>query len=213
MSETLNDFVSGTKKTLGLKQKRTLQPHTDCRYDNPEKKLDGKISACQSQVIGIIIDSKIRKAVDDAVMTVGNCLGDALLTAMDNVIIPRVEIVLRSITGCSSGHGPESAVQKLDGRDFIRNTENIPLISAFNHLDLHIQEDRNAQIRDIESFGENVFPALRLNHYRRTEAHHNYDFPNLRQFLLYLAKKKQFLTLNLIRLCSKSSLREMKVIQ
>ena len=42
-----------------------------------------------------------RLAVDSAVMTVENRMHDAILTAMDNVVISRVNLALRSITESS----------------------------------------------------------------------------------------------------------------
>ena len=47
------------------------------------------------------IDDKIMKVVDNAVLTVENRVHDATVTAIDNVIIPQVEMTVRSITGSS----------------------------------------------------------------------------------------------------------------
>ena len=77
----------------------------------------------------IYIDNKIRKVVCIAVLTVENCMHEAILTAMDKIVIPRVEMTVRSITG-SSLHGPNSAVQSPDRRDLTGNTENTPLMLA-----------------------------------------------------------------------------------
>ena len=54
-------------------------------------------------------------------MTVENRMRDAILTAMDKVVIPRAEMTVRSITG-SSGHGPNSVVQNPARRDFTGNS-------------------------------------------------------------------------------------------
>ena len=45
-------------------------------------------------------------------MTVENCMHHAILTAIENVLIPRVEMPVKSITG-STGHGMNSEVQSL----------------------------------------------------------------------------------------------------
>ena len=74
---------------------------------------------------------------------------DAILTAMDKISIPRVEIAVRSITG-SSGHGPNNVVQKPDWRDFTENTENTPLMSASSRLDLNIDQEGIDETRDVE---------------------------------------------------------------
>ena len=110
--------------------------------------------------------------VDSAVKTVENCMDDAILTATDNVVIPRVELAVRWITG-SSRHGPISTVQNPDENDFIGNTENTPLKSVWSRLDLNIDHYRIDETRDIESFEDGDFPALRLNNYRQAHAHHS----------------------------------------
>ena len=79
--------------------------------------------------LNVLVDDKIRKRVDNAVMTVENCMPDTILTAMDNVVIPRVEMAVGSITGLS-GQGPSSVFQNPDQRQFTRNTENFLLMSA-----------------------------------------------------------------------------------
>ena len=54
-------------------------------------------------------------------MSAENRMHDAILTAMGNVVIPRVEVAVRSITG-SSGQGPSGVVQNADRTDFTGNT-------------------------------------------------------------------------------------------
>ena len=93
---------------------------------------------------------------------------------MDKVVISRVEMVVRSITG-SSGHGRNSVVQNLDRGYFKGNSENTPFMSASSRLDLNIDRDRIDDSRDIESFEDSDFPALRPNHDRRAHFHHNAD--------------------------------------
>ena len=83
-------------------------------------------SASQNQVIENNVDGKIRRAVDNAVLTDENRMHDGIATAMDTVVIPRVDMALKSITG-SSGHGPNSEVQNPDRRDFLEDAGNTPL--------------------------------------------------------------------------------------
>ena len=125
MNGTLNDFVIGNGTNVGAMENGTLEQQTNGNYNNFEKAVD---RASQNQVIENNIDDKIGKAVDNAVMTVENCMHDAIFTAMDKVVIPRVEMAVRSITG-SSGHGPNFVVQNPDRRNFTGNTENTPLMA------------------------------------------------------------------------------------
>ena len=88
----------------------TNSQHDDFgRLDNSER---------QNQVIENHIDDQITRAVSSAVMTVKNRTHDAILTAIDNVIIARVEMAVKSITG-SKGHRINSEVQNPDRENFV----------------------------------------------------------------------------------------------
>ena len=82
-------------------ESQTLEQQTKCQHDDFEIFV---YRARQNKVIENNIYEKIRKAVDSAVTTVENGMHDANLTAMDNVVFPRVEMAVRSIT-FSSRHG------------------------------------------------------------------------------------------------------------
>ena len=62
-------------------------------------------------------------------MALENRMQDAIFTAMDNVIIPRVEMAVRSIME-SPGRGLSSVVQNPDQKDVKGNLEITPLKSA-----------------------------------------------------------------------------------
>ena len=123
-----------TANTLG---NETLEPQANGRLKNFEKIVD---TASQNQVIRNNNDDKIRDAVDSAVIAVENRIYDAILTAMNDVVIPRVEMAVKSITS-SSGNGPNSIVQNPARRDFTGNTENTRLRSASSWSDLNIEQD------------------------------------------------------------------------
>ena len=108
-------------------------------------------------------------------MTVENCMHDAILTTMDNVLFPRVEKAVTAITG-SSGQGPSNVVQNPDRRDFTGNNENTPTMSASSRLDLNVDQDRNDETRNVENFEDGDFAASRPNYDRRANAHHSKFF-------------------------------------
>ena len=87
---------------------KKLEPQANGRYNFAERS-NNENSTCQNQVTKNNLDDKFRKPVDDVVMTVKNCMLDAILTAKDRVVISRVEMALGSITE-SSGQGPISLV-------------------------------------------------------------------------------------------------------
>ena len=60
-------------------------------------------------------------------MTVVNCMQDAVLRAIDSVVIPRVEMAVKWITD-ATGHGTNREVQNPDRKDFLRNVRSTPLM-------------------------------------------------------------------------------------
>ena len=129
LNKTLNESVHGNSTNVSAIENKTLVPQANGRFNNGECIFNGENSACQNQVLEDKIDDKIRKVVYIAVMTLDNRMHDAVFTAMDSVVIPQVEMVIRSFTG-SSGEGLSSVVQKPDRKDFTGNTEKNPLMSA-----------------------------------------------------------------------------------
>ena len=142
--------------------------------------------ARQSHVIENNIDEQITRVVSSAVMTVENGMHDAILTALDNVVIPSVEMAAQSTTG-STGHGKYSEVQNPDQRDFLGNNRNTPLMSASSRLYLDNKLNRNDETHNIEDFEDGDFPALKPNYDRRAHAHHKCSLQlyvkNLRRWL------------------------------
>ena len=110
LDDTLNDFVIVNGTTFDSMGNEDLKSQAHGHYDDLEKIIDG---ASGIEVIGCITDDRIRNSVDSAVIAVRTCMHDASLTALNNVIIPRVELAVGSITG-SSGNEPNSIVQNLD---------------------------------------------------------------------------------------------------
>ena len=106
-NETSNDFVIGNSNNISATGNETLKLQVNGRYNNAERIFNGETSACQNQVVENNIDDKIRKAVYDTVMTVKNRMHDLILTAIDNVVIPRVEMAVRSQ---SPGHQDKGLV-------------------------------------------------------------------------------------------------------
>ena len=147
-----------------LEQQTNGRPNDFERVDN---------SAHQNQVIENNIDDQITRAVSSVVMTVENCMHDAILTAIDNVVYPRVEMAVKSITG-STGHGTNSEVQNPDRRNFLGNIRNFLLMSASSRLDLDNEINRNDETCYNEDFKDDDLPALRPNYDRRTHAHHTF---------------------------------------
>ena len=156
LDETLNDNVIGNSVNVIVSESENLEQQTDGQCNDSER-VDN--SVCQNQVLENEVDNKITKAVSSAVMTVQNRLHDAILAAIDDVVIPRVEMAVKSITG-STGHGTNGEVQNPVRRDFIGNFRNTPLTSASSLLDLDKELNRNDETRNDVDFEHGNFPAL-----------------------------------------------------
>ena len=169
MDETLNDFVIGNGTTVDFMRNEGSELEADGHHKNFVGIVD---SASQNQVIGSNTDDRIRNAVDSAVIAVKNCLYDVIFTAMNNVVIPRVEMPVRLITG-SSGNGPNSLVQKPDRRDFMGSTENTPLRLASGRLDSDVKQYERNETRNIDNSEDGDCSATRLNYDRRAHANQN----------------------------------------
>ena len=171
MNETLNDFVTGNDTDGSAIGIESLQPQTNGLSCNFGRITAGENSACQDRAVEKKIDEKIRKAVDNALLTFKN--RNAILKAMDNIVIPRVETAVRLITGLS-GRGFCSMIQNRDQRDFTENTESTLLMSASSRKDLNVDQDKNDEKCNVGNFDAGHFPALRPDFDRNAHAHHNY---------------------------------------
>ena len=85
LDETLKDFIIGNGTSVNAMENEILGQQTG----GPYKIVEGFYnSSSQNQVVENKIVDKIRRAVDNAVLTVENCMHDAILTAMDKMVIP-----------------------------------------------------------------------------------------------------------------------------
>ena len=98
LNETLNDFIVRNNTNAGAIGNKTLELRTSGLVNNFGRPTVDENSAHQDQVIEKNFAVKIREEVDNAVMVVENRVHDAILSAMDNVLIPKIEMAVRSIT-------------------------------------------------------------------------------------------------------------------
>ena len=138
INETFNNFVIGNGTNVNAVGNDSLEHRTNVFYNDSKRII---CNASQDQVIGNDIDDKISKTVDNAVVTAKNRMQNTILTAMNEIVIPLLEMAVRKIQRLS-GHRPKSVVQKPVQRDFTGYTENNPLMWASNRLDLNIDQKR-----------------------------------------------------------------------
>ena len=139
LCETLNDFVIGNNTKMSVMENETSDKQNKGQHIEFWRSVD---SESQKRVNKNNIDDKVKRVVDDGVLTVKNCMQDAILTAMDKVVFPKIETAMKSITA-SSGRKPNSEVLYPDKRDFLGNAGNTPLMSACSRLELNTNLNRN----------------------------------------------------------------------
>ena len=96
LDETLNDFVNGNCVNMNILKSENLEQLTKGQsnsFDIADK------SVSQNQVRENKIDAQITRTVSGDLMSVKNHMHDATLTAIDNLVIPRFEMAVKSITG------------------------------------------------------------------------------------------------------------------
>ena len=110
LDDTLNDFVISNSVNATVSDSEVLDQQTNGQLNDFER-VDN--NARQKQVVENNIDDQTTRAVSCAVETVEKRMHDAIWTAIDNVLIPKVEMTVKSITG-STGHWTNSEVQNPD---------------------------------------------------------------------------------------------------
>ena len=164
-----NDFVISNGTTVNTMVNEALESQVYGHHKNFERMVD---TACQNQIKAGNTDDEIRNAVDSAVFAVKYCMHDATLTAMNNLVIPRVEMAARLITG-----SPENGINSIgltpDRRECTGNTEITPHRSDSSRLDLKIEQNEIDETRDSDNSEDSDFYATRSMIDWRAHAHHN----------------------------------------
>ena len=116
LKESLNDFFIGNNTNASAIRDETFKLQTNSRFIICTRTIVREKSACQNQIIESKFDDTVRKPVDKVVKVVEKRMHHATLTALDKVVIPRVDITVPSIFE-SSRRGPSSMVKNPDQSD------------------------------------------------------------------------------------------------
>ena len=158
LDDTSTDIDIGNIVNVNVLESESLKQQTKGQPNDWEI-ID--LSARQNQVIENNIDDQIPGAVSSAVMTVAIRMHDSILTAIHNVVIPRIEMAVKTITG-STGHGVNSEVQNPDRRNFLGNIRNTSVMSASCRLDLDNEINRKDELCNNEDSKAATFRHLDL---------------------------------------------------
>ena len=94
--------------------------------------------------------NQVKSEVDHVVVAVEERVQDGILSAIDKVMTPKIEMAVRSTTRLS-GHGLSSLNQNHDLMDFSENMEKTPLMTAFSSTDLFINQGRKHETHNLEN--------------------------------------------------------------
>ena len=114
LDNTLTDFFIGDGNTANTLENEASESQASDHHENFDRIV---YNASQNQVLESNTDNKIRNAIDSAVIAVENRIHDAISTAMNNVVIPQVEMAVRSIRGSYQEMDP-----KVESRTLIEDT-------------------------------------------------------------------------------------------
>ena len=185
LNEILNDSVIGSKTRANAKRHEVLEFQANSRSIEFGSITVGEKISCQDQIIENNIDNKLKMAVKSAVMTLKKWMHDAISTRMDNVVVTRVAVAVRSTTEMS-GRGSSSVVQDPHQWDLAKSTGNTPLMSASSRISLNVGQHKNVATRDDESFEVGNFLALRPKNDHRAHANHMVTVHNTSRYFWIL---------------------------
>ena len=117
------------------------------------------------------IVSKVRSQVDNVMTSVETRVKDAVLTAIEILVIPRVELAMKS----ANPHSEQSVlcnVLQLDQRDFLGNIKGLR-ITASSKMNSHTDFKRLDETRGKITVEEGDLLVNEWNIDRRTRAHHS----------------------------------------
>ena len=160
LDESLINFVIRSHIAASIAENKTVETRNNGLCNNSVSATLSENNASHTQVTERKITDRVRKEVDGVFAAVENRVPDAILTAMDSVYIPRIEVAVRSITGLL-GHGPDVVVQNSEQRDFSWNMEGTPLTTAFYRTDSNVTHNRYDETRISENIEDGDVPALK----------------------------------------------------
>ena len=115
--------------------------------------------------------SKVPSEVDNVITSVVTKTQDAVMTAIENLVIPRVELAMKS-ANASSGRSVDGNVLKLDQRDFSGNIEGLQMTASSrinSPTDLNWFDETRGNI----TAEEGDFLINEMNIERQTHTHHS----------------------------------------
>ena len=124
LSEGYTDFMIGKSNHDVRNESRDSMAYRGTSSDNTNNATQVNYPHVDKHTHEENIVSKVRSEVDYVITSVETRVQDMVLTAIDNLVIPIVELAMKS-TNASSGWTVDGNVLKPDHRDFSGNVEGL----------------------------------------------------------------------------------------
>ena len=119
------------------------------------------------------IVSKVRSTADNVMTTVKTRVQDAVLTAIMNLVIPRMELATKS-ANASSGRSVDGSVLEPDQRDFFGIIDGLQ-ITAASSINSRTDSNRLGETRGNITVEEGDLLVNEKNINRQTHTHHKWS--------------------------------------
>ena len=120
------------------------------------------------------IVSKVRSEADNVMTSVKTRVQDAVFTAIENLVVSRVELAMKSANS-PSGRSVDSNLLELTQRDFLGNIEGLRM-TASSRMNSHTDLNRIDETVGNITVEESDLLVNEKNTDRQTYAHHNLKF-------------------------------------
>ena len=127
--------------------------------------------------------SKVRSEVDNGMTTVETRIQDAVFTAIENLVVPRVELAMKS-ANVSSGRSVDGNVLEPDQRDFSGNIKGLQ-VTASSRINFRTELNRIDETRGNITVEEVDWLVNERNIDWQTHTHHSKYCQRTKLFVLW----------------------------
>ena len=170
LSERDTDFMIGQSNQGEQIKNRDSMLRRGTSPDNASKPAQINYPQIDVHTLEENIVSKVRSEVDNVMTPVGTRVQDAVLTAIENLVIPRVELAMNS-ANARSERSADSNVLEPDQRDFLGDIKSLRM-TASSRINSHMDLNRIDETRSNITVEEGDLMVNEKNIDRRTHAHH-----------------------------------------
>ena len=174
LGEADTDFMIGQTNHGVQIESRDNMADSGTSLDNADKPNQVNFPQADMHTLEENKVSKVRSDADSVMTTVENRVQDAVLNAVESLVVSRVELALKS-ANASSGRSVDGNVLEPDQRDLSGNIESLQMTDSSrinSHRDL-IKVDETPGNSAIE-VGDLLVNERNID--RQTHTHHNYSF-------------------------------------